>query len=776
MLPKSQCWSLAEDSSKFVLQIRRPNYWRIEIPVTNASEQALAMALKGVWDQILQFEKTECPFKRSFTVVLPEKPKTPMKKRPWTPPVKRALPVLSTPAHEVEASPTPKALTPSTGRRASTASLRGRSEQRRLSAISNDFQSSFQSREASAETLKSVESKHDEQTRTSDSTTPLTVAETEPEPAAGANLVHNVETAPQVPAAEQENGKGVVIDTDTTKASENYVDVTSGDSTAVEVKMEDHAFLPDLVNPVEKQSAKLPKVEEALRDAGESARSAKIETIVDAIAKNSEAIAAANEANSSTTTISAPSTGLCPEEGMTSTKTDQKAPKSSNREGDESLSATSGNSRAEGRTVTGVIPERLTEYCAPHNEIKEQLITVEISPKTPSSTDASTPTPTNIYDVIRNYENKMAAAATPEPLPNTDEGNAAAEISQAEVGTVSETGSGNESHSGTDEEAVLEGSGVVGGRRKKLRGFRAGRALVPPQLTLVTSPPSKSAMRSTPILEEAVSPTGSTDSFHSSRSWHSPVTPVPRSPASDVSPTRFPYPHDNILIPKKPWHYRDISDLTVTPETRRTWDATSSLTDDSSQESAATAPDVASEAVEQPDKVALSEDEAAATAVARRPYIRHRSTTSSISVGNRALSPLPSAANLFAPTAVATRYHPLRSRLELVRRIPMAIVSKTCEVLLGPPGHLITLMLQVAAKIAAGQWRGMMFGYGEGGETIPVQWDYSDDEYDSWGENDDFYLSHVESSRANSVIGTDDSDNEAANDNPNGTGRGWEVD
>ncbi|GKT63769.1 hypothetical protein ColTof4_04649 [Colletotrichum tofieldiae] len=92
MLPKSQCWALAEDSSKFVLQIRRPNYWRIEIPVTNADEQELAVALKGVWDQILQFEKTECPFKRSFTIVLPEKPKTPAKKRPWTPPVKRALP------------------------------------------------------------------------------------------------------------------------------------------------------------------------------------------------------------------------------------------------------------------------------------------------------------------------------------------------------------------------------------------------------------------------------------------------------------------------------------------------------------------------------------------------------------------------------------------------------------------------------------------------------------------------------------------------------------
>ncbi|GKT89964.1 hypothetical protein Ct61P_07814 [Colletotrichum tofieldiae] len=407
------------------------------------------------------------------------------------------------------------------------------------------------------------------------------------------------------------------------------------------------------------------------------------------------------------------------------------------------VATTSKDSKSDVRAETIAVGEQSAEPYSLPNEIKEQLVTVEVSPKTPLSAGTSTPTPTNIYDVIRNYEHKMAAAA-PEPVSATNEHATVPEAPQAEAGNASEGGSSTESTSGTDEESVLEGSGVVGGRRKKLRGFRAGRALVP-QLTLL------------PVVALA----GDAGSA---------------IPCFGCLPTRFPYPHDNILIPKKPWHYRDVSDLTVTPETRRTWDATSSLTDDSSQESAATAPDMASEAVEQPDKIALSEDEAAMSAVARRPYIRHRSTTSSISVGRRALSPLPTAANLFATTNTQARHHPLRSRLELVRRIPMAIVSKTCEVLLGPPSHLIALMLQVAAKIAAGQWRGMMFGFGEGGETIPVQWDYSDDEYDSWGENDDFYLSQVESSRASSIIGGDDGDSDAATDNANGTGRGWEVD
>ncbi|KAK2022736.1 hypothetical protein LX32DRAFT_184071 [Colletotrichum zoysiae] len=751
MLPKSQCWALAEDSSKFVLQIRRPNYWRIEIPVTTADEQDLAVALKEVWDQILQFEKTECPFKRSFTIVLPDKPKTPVKKRPWTPPVKRALPVLSTPAHEVEASPTPKALTPNTGRRASTTSLRGR----RLSAMSTDVHFSPRSREPSAEVPVSVESREDDKTSTTDTietTAPTANPKIVPEQGVEETPTHDDE------AVEDDN----VADAETTEIANIHHHSTTDDSIAEEVEIECEAPSADLNADVQSQSTKPLAVEEPRRDM-EKLSNIDAATIADALVSKSEA--------------SSPSTSLSTSAAETSVHQEGIQPAKAYRKAPEvpALAIASKDRKADVRTETLTLNELSAELCSPSSEIKEQLITVGVCPKSPLSAAASTPTPTNIYDVIRNYEHKMATAAQAAPAPEDNEHAAAVDAIQVGVSNANEGGSSADSTSGTDEEAVLEGNGVVGGRRKKLRGFRAGRALVP-KLTLVTSPPSKSATRSAPILDDAVSPTGSTDSFHSSRSWHSPVTPVPRSPASDVSPTRFPYPHDNILIPKKPWHYRDVSDLTVTPETRRTWDATSSLTDDSSQESAATAPDVAFEAVEQPEKAALSEDEAATSAAVRRPYIRHRSTTSGISVGHRALSPLATAANLFATTNTQARNHPLRSRLELVRRIPMAIVSKTCEVLLGPPGHLITLMLQVAAKIAAGQWRGMMFGFGEGGETIPVQWDYSDDEYDSWGEDDDFYLSQVESSRASSVIGGDDGDDDAAIDNANGIGRGWEVD
>ena len=68
ILRKSQCWCIDEVNSKFILQIRRPNYWRIEVPVDDPEDQQRAEELREVLNNVLQFEKTECPFKRTFTV------------------------------------------------------------------------------------------------------------------------------------------------------------------------------------------------------------------------------------------------------------------------------------------------------------------------------------------------------------------------------------------------------------------------------------------------------------------------------------------------------------------------------------------------------------------------------------------------------------------------------------------------------------------------------------------------------------------------------------
>ncbi|KAH6614720.1 inheritance of peroxisomes protein 1-domain-containing protein [Chaetomium sp. MPI-SDFR-AT-0129] len=102
ILPKSQVWCVDEESSKFVLQIRRPQYWRIELPIEDEGEIRLTQQLREVFDSILQFEKTECPFQRSFTVELPELPDTPVKKRPWTPARRSSASLPLTPTTPVE--------------------------------------------------------------------------------------------------------------------------------------------------------------------------------------------------------------------------------------------------------------------------------------------------------------------------------------------------------------------------------------------------------------------------------------------------------------------------------------------------------------------------------------------------------------------------------------------------------------------------------------------------------------------------------------------------
>ncbi|EFY93639.1 hypothetical protein MAC_00130 [Metarhizium acridum CQMa 102] len=83
ILPKSQCWRVDQQNSKFILQIRRPYYWRIELPVSNIEQMDKARQFKDALEKVLLFEKTICPFRRAFTVELPKRPEVRLK--PWRP-------------------------------------------------------------------------------------------------------------------------------------------------------------------------------------------------------------------------------------------------------------------------------------------------------------------------------------------------------------------------------------------------------------------------------------------------------------------------------------------------------------------------------------------------------------------------------------------------------------------------------------------------------------------------------------------------------------------
>ncbi|KAF1988809.1 hypothetical protein K402DRAFT_373138 [Aulographum hederae CBS 113979] len=80
ILPRSQCWCV-DGISKFVLRIREGSFYRIELPANNSEEEAKVEEFKTVLEKVLLYEKTACPFKRGFTVELPEQPQSPIRKR-----------------------------------------------------------------------------------------------------------------------------------------------------------------------------------------------------------------------------------------------------------------------------------------------------------------------------------------------------------------------------------------------------------------------------------------------------------------------------------------------------------------------------------------------------------------------------------------------------------------------------------------------------------------------------------------------------------------------
>ncbi|KAF7876549.1 hypothetical protein EAF04_001638 [Stromatinia cepivora] len=278
----------------------------------------------------------------------------------------------------------------------------------------------------------------------------------------------------------------------------------------------------------------------------------------------------------------------------------------------------------------------------------------------------------------------------------------------------------------------------------------------PPVLSLITSPPSKRRNRS-PVRKIAVGDpeselSSSVESLHSTQSWHSPLDVPPSPPlSSPPSPTTFPYPHDNIILPKKVRPTRTLSQLNVIPEVHGVWQTPSLIN---------ASPRSLSPAPRTPTLISdggKSEDEASEIITPSPPRLRNCGTRNSNS-SIRTLSPLPSAVNLFSPP-------PGSRRLQTARHLPTAIIQKTCEILLSPPSHLLHIMMNIASKIAAGEWRGVLLGEGEA-----VHWDFTEDEYhgETWTEDDfGFRLTPTPSRRR---VSSSESKNSTA------SGESWEVD
>ncbi|ETS84049.1 hypothetical protein PFICI_05925 [Pestalotiopsis fici W106-1] len=622
ILPKSQCWCIDEINSRFVLQIRRPQYWRIELPLSDPEDFERASALRDVFDNILLFEKTECPFVRSFTVELPERPQTPVKKKPWTPVGKHLVPSVF------------------------------------LSDVSS----------------------------------------------------------PSSPAVKIANEK----------LRRRTLDISS--QTHMEAR------------------------DQAVRNTERALPNSTPRGLADGPHVNVREMAAIAEANQPGST---PDTHLEAATSSSHGKTNE------TRQG----------------ALTASIPASADHHA--RKELEPTIRDAQGSPRFPISAPITQATTKGSSIVPKTQESA--------PQPGED---------SKELHSIDET---KPSEARDDIHTSFEAAGSVGAvnlKKKRMSRILAGRSVtLPPRLTVVTSTPPRpsqaAATEEAPTVSlparassegapEEQSPNGSVDSFHSVQSWHSPISPPSLSPiSSSPSPPLFPYPHDNIRIPHR--GSRGTSSAEFTPATDATFVPAPMSVETHAQDNHDSAPALGTGYDEGVSRGLLqnpAETMARSSATPQRPNsIHHRPKTADPSVGRRAFPSMPASANILSPTV---RYRP-EGPLAVVRRLPSVILQKTVEILLSPPSHLVNLMLQVAAKIAAGEWRGLVLGMGEGGESIPVHWDYSDGELSGWEDDEDytFSISRLPTSRRSTDVAPDDVSNSMSDKKATRAGnssRSWEVD
>ncbi|RYC55030.1 hypothetical protein CHU98_g11183 [Xylaria longipes] len=664
ILPKSQCWCINEDNSRFVLQIRRPQYWRIEVPVADPDDARRAVLLRNVFDKILLFEKTECPFERSFTIKLPDPPETPVKKKAWTAEGKNLISSpfqsdLSPPAHA------PKAI--SRGKRA-------------ISITHNMSPTSTKSR-AVDEAQDRVGLRARDQS--------FGDAVSYPKAQLVTNIPNDIALVRSHTLSSCDNDRLIGVLKHTAANPLTLSENIAQDSTAP----------PSVPNPLPTSPETLQLPEVPTPDSS----LAEIEILRKGTCANSI----------ESPSLDLPAKQLAVEEGN--------------------------NIHQPPRSPCFEKQEQTTSPNISRMEY-ELEVTIHHAHETQEPKGVSDDTTANSPDTV------VAKTLHQDSLSDRKDDDVLEPI-----------------HSDSeDDPASFEGSGGVAPvnlARKRMTRMLAGRSFTaPPPLTLVASP----AMSSEPVtmmkesqpppsLARVQSPSASTDSFHSVQSWHSSITPPLASPRSGESSPEV----ENVSLPESPSPATYSSDHVTTPKTTINIVPSSSASDNCS--SAEPTPRPTRFLMGKNSKEFIHSESGPrvsrlSTVEGKLRLRRRRSHAGNLSISRRALSPLPPPANLFSPPPRQTS----QSRLAAVRRLPATIVHKTVEILLSPPGHLVKLMLKVAAKIAAGEWRGLVFGFGEAGEQIPVQWDYySDGEFSDLSDSDDYTLTTQSSNYSDSVPRTD---------------------
>ncbi|KAJ2990330.1 hypothetical protein NUW58_g3007 [Xylaria curta] len=619
ILPKSQCWCIDEDNGRFVLQIRRPQYWRIEVPVADPADAHRAVLLRDVFDKILLFEKTACPFQRSFTVELPD-PETPVKKKAWTAEGKN---LISSPFESDLSPPAHMPVAIRRGRRVTSAS-------RRASLSSN--------------------------MSTSDSEV-------------GGDV--------RPGAKDQSSGEGRNAQSPSRQACS-------------------HASISDRAGKIIDQTAVNPPNEERTVTRGLTASPS-------VFISPSTGPQAPQSPGSLILVSSLPGTNMMLAESLVSSR---ELP---------SLSLSSGRLSAEDGDANVVENLDCTEEHKENTDTHDLRAKDNLAETSHGARKGQEPMGV-VKKLTANRPDTMIAETGQQTLLSGHKGSILPEPEES---------------NSVDDLAPFEGSGgvvPVNLARKRMTRMLAGRSFTaPPQPSPAVSSRSDAneqvaARRESPpqppqSLTAVQSPSTSTDSFHSVQSWRSAFTPPLASPESKD----FSSEAENIL-PEPSLSSTYSSDHITTP--KNAINAIPGPPSPSSYGSTEPTPRPTRFITEQKSQEPLgSESAPRATQLPTfegKIRVHRRSHASSLSISRQALSPLPPPANFFTPPPRQTpQIQTSQSRLAAVRGLPAAIIHKTMEILLGPPSYLVKLMLKVAAKIVAGEWRGLVFGFGEAGEQIP---------------------------------------------------------
>ncbi|KAK5138078.1 hypothetical protein LTR08_005876 [Meristemomyces frigidus] len=88
ILPRSQCWCV-DGVSKFAFRVLPDTYYRIELPGETPEDLDKVEELKATLRKVLFYERTPCPFARTFNVELPEAPRERVSRRQSQGPAKK---------------------------------------------------------------------------------------------------------------------------------------------------------------------------------------------------------------------------------------------------------------------------------------------------------------------------------------------------------------------------------------------------------------------------------------------------------------------------------------------------------------------------------------------------------------------------------------------------------------------------------------------------------------------------------------------------------------